>query len=164
MLVVCADDCEIQQVAPLIYLNATEKLFCDGNQNFQFSQPNFLLPVKSPIPLVVLKKSFDLIVPVSSQLDNQSKKQLFTENQMLCLNCAFLSKQTRVRLTHFPLGPSRGSQAFQTHFKTQKMGSSLLLKDIFANPVINMLLLPRIKDLKYLAVYYHSVFKRVTVF
>lgn len=80
ILVVCAEDCEIWKVAPLIYLNTTEKSFHDGNQYFQFSQSNFLLPVESLIPLVILNKSFDLIVPVSSQLDNWSKKQLFTEN------------------------------------------------------------------------------------
>jgi len=44
------------------------------------------------------------------------------------------------------------------------MGSRLVLKGIFANLVINMLGLRRIKDLKYLEAYYHNVFKRVTIF
>lgn len=37
------------------------------------------------------------------------------------------------------------------------------LKGIFANPVINMMVLHRIKNLKYLEAYDYSVFKRVTI-
>lgn len=43
------------------------------------------------------------------------------------------------------------------------MGSSLVLKDILANPVINVMVLHRIKNLKYLEAYDYSVFKRVTI-
>lgn len=43
------------------------------------------------------------------------------------------------------------------------MGSNLVPKDILANPVINMMVLHRIKNLKYLEMYDYSVFKRVTI-